>query len=194
MRDPKVPTTEPSKDTVNLTDLKKVAPFATSASGLQSTDDLASSLPFESNPSPNHPTKSFAPKELPLPQPPKAPTPPERLTQKSWADHLGHFSAYMIEWNKYNRIMLNHFEARQAAAEMLMSPVNPHHPMREGGGWLGAKGEGEKGGFKSYLQALTEDERVRMHWTVSCERHKDAVQRLGGLREKVLRAKVLPVA
>ncbi|KAJ9667679.1 hypothetical protein H2201_002214 [Coniosporium apollinis] len=198
MRDPKVSTTafsptEPSKDTVNLTDLKKVAPFTASASGLQSTDDLASSLPFESRPSPNHPSKSFTPKELPLPQPPKAPASPERLTQKSWADHLSQFSTYMIAWNKYNRIMLNHFDARQAAAEMLMSPVNPHHPMREGGGWLGAQGEGEKGGFKSYLQALTEDERVRMHWTVSCEKHKDAVQRLGALREKV-RLKVLPVA
>ncbi|KAJ9640978.1 hypothetical protein H2199_005646 [Coniosporium tulheliwenetii] len=178
MRDPKVSTTafsptEPSKDTVNLTDLKK---------------SLPSLLTFS-----QPPKQIIHAKRTPSASTPESASITRAVDPKSWADHLSQFSTYMIAWNKYNRIMLNHFDARQAAAEMLMSPVNPHHPMREGGGWLGAQGEGEKGGFKSYLQALTEDERVRMHWTVSCEKHKDAVQRLGALREKV-RLKVLPVA
>lgn len=165
-----------------LNELKNVAPFAPSHEGLNGLKtDLASTLPFESRPSPAHPAKPQAPQPLQLPRPPKAPQPPaatERLAQAAWSAYRTHMRAYMAEWNRFNARMLAHFSARQALAERMV----------EGAGWMEAAGETTGGeGVGSYLRGLREDERVRMHWTVSCERHQDAVEGLEAVRARVAR-------
>ena len=52
------------------------------------------------------------------------------------------------------------------------------------GDWMSAQGNA---GYQSYMRGLEEDERVREHWGVSWERHKDVVRRLGEVRERVKR-------
>ncbi len=164
-----------------LGDLRNVAPLAPTNEGLKDLKDLAQTLPFESRPSSHHhPLKTFTPQHLQLPPPPRAPATPARLTQQAWRDYLSHMHAYMAEWNRFNTTMLAHFVARQSAADRM-----------SGAGWLDALGEtaGQQG-YASYLKGLKEDERVRMHWNVSCDRHLQALERHGSLRERVLQGNV----
>jgi hypothetical protein len=37
----------------------------------------------------------------------------------------------------------------------------------------------------SYAQAVKEDERVREHWNVGCERHGEAIKEFEAVRERV---------
>jgi hypothetical protein len=37
----------------------------------------------------------------------------------------------------------------------------------------------------SYAQAVKEDERVREHWNVGCEKHREAVMEFEAVRERV---------
>lgn len=51
---------------------------------------------------------------------------------------------------------------------------------------LEAVGEASTGeGFMSYAQAVKEDERVREHWSVGCEKHVEAVKEFEAVRERV---------
>lgn len=50
--------------------------------------------------------------------------------------------------------------------------------------WLLATGETEKSrGWESYRRALREEEKVRMHLNVACDRHRDAMEAHERLRE-----------
>lgn len=105
-----------------------------------------------------------------------------RLTQSSWTAYLTGMQNYLVAWNAFNRTMLSHFSARQAAVD--------HHMQT---GWLGAAGEPsdpEKMGFEGYMRALREDEMVRAHWNSSCERHREVLERHGRLRDRVRRGGV----
>ncbi|KAK4997964.1 hypothetical protein LTR16_007070, partial [Cryomyces antarcticus] len=179
--------TPDSNLTANLADLAGIAPLApATGAGLKDLADVASTLPFASRASSMHPTHgTFAPQNLELPLPPKAPQPPTKLTKSSWASYLHSTGAYMRAWVTYNGKMVAHFTARQQIVEDLM--------VREGEGWLNAKGElsssvswiggaevdGAIKGFQSYEKAIKEDERVREHWNVSCEKHAKAVETFG---------------
>ncbi|KAK5161630.1 hypothetical protein LTR04_004002 [Oleoguttula sp. CCFEE 6159] len=186
--------TPDSNLTANLADLAGIAPLApATGAGLKDLADVASTLPFASRASSMHPTHgTFAPQNLELPLPPKAPQPPTKLTKSSWASYLHSTGAYMRAWVTYNGKMVAHFTARQQIVEDLM--------VREGEGWLNAKGElsssvswiggaevdGAIKGFQSYEKAIKEDERVREHWNVSCEKHAKAVETFGRSRMSVL--------
>lgn len=53
--------------------------------------------------------------------------------------------------------------------------------------WMSAVGDGnDKWGYKKYMQGVEEDVRVREHWDVSWERHRECVKGLGLMRERVL--------
>lgn len=163
---------------LNLEGLKNVAPLAPSAEGLRNLEDLNTTLPFESRPSnqPAHEISSPPPQPLILPNPPKAPLVPEKLTQTAWERYQAHMGSYMFEWNLFNQKMLDHFVGRQASVEDVLKP-----------NWMGAVGDGtERWGYKKYMQDLDEDSRVREHWDVSWEKHRECMKGLGGVRERLL--------
>ncbi len=171
---------EPDTSNLNLGDLSNVAPFAPSQSGLGDLNDLSTTLPFESRPSLN-PFNIHTPQPLILPSPPKSVTVPANLTQTSWERYLAQMRGYMFEWNAYNTKMLRHFNERQTSNETTMKPD-----------WMSAIGEGnDKWGYKTYMQGIEEDFRVREHWDVSWERHRECMKGLGAMRESVLGSKTI---
>lgn len=159
---------------LGLGDLKDVAPFAPSHEGLGDLNELSSTLPFESRPS-NNAVNLSSREPLALPPPPKAPQVPTNLTQTSWERYIAQMRAYMFEWNAYNTRMLNHFNNRQALVQNTLRPE-----------WMSAVGDGtETWGFKAYMQGVEEDFRVREHWNVSWEKHRQCMKGLNGVRERL---------
>ena len=160
-----------------LIGLKNVAPITPSSDGgLRDLKDLTSTLPFESRASANHPLKPSAPQNLGLPPVPKAPDEPARVTKQLFASYMQAMYAYMALWHKFNSTMVLHFAERGKWCECL-DPT-----------WLTAAGEvTDKPGFDSYLRALQEDEKVRKHWNIACEKHLVALEACAKVREKVSR-------
>lgn len=157
---------------LNLGDLKKVEPFAPSQDGLKNLDELKSTLPFESRPS-IHASPRPTPQVLVPPNPPKAPPIPEKLTQPAHERYMAQMRVYMFEWNSYNTKMLSHFNERQSSVEKTLQP-----------GWMSARSDS----FEKYLQGVEEDFRVREHWELSWEKHRDCMKCLGDVRNKLLSA------
>ena len=157
---------------LNLTDLKKVEPFAPSQNGLENLDEIKSTLPFESRTSTHAGTRP-TPQALVPPNPPKAPQMPEKLTQPAQERYMAQMAVYMLEWNTYNTKMLSHFNERQSSVEKTLKP-----------GWMAARGDS----FEKYLQGVEEDFRVREHWELSWEKHRDCINCLGNVRNKLLSA------
>lgn len=184
---------------VNLDDLSHVAPFKPSETGIGDLSDLNTTLPFESKASPARPSQILTNgtvfsslKALNLPKPPKAVIPPlENVTAEAWARYTTEMSAYMHDWQFFNKKILDHFQARQAQLDMSMMP-----------NWLSALGDGpsvaemggktradasissnQKAGYAAYREWMEEDMRVREWWNVACERHRQAVIDLGRVRE-----------
>ncbi len=185
---------------VSLSDLSKVAPLKPSDTGLGDLKDLNTTLPFESKASPARPSQTVdkgavvsALKALNLPKPPRNVIPPlENVTQEAWARYISEMSAYMHDWNIFNKKMLDHFQARQAQLDLTLTPK-----------WMSALGDGpsgeeisrkiqddpssssqQKAGYAAYRQWMEEDMRVREWWNVACERHQQAVIDLGRVRER----------
>lgn len=150
---------------IYVSDLKNVAPFAPSAEGLKDLNDLSTTLPFESRSS-NRATE-LRPQLLKLPDPPKAPMSPP---QCSWGYFIGQMKVYMLEWNEYNSKMLAHFTERQSNTGNTLS-----------GDWMSSQGDQ---GYQQYMQGVEEDFRVRAHWDVSWEKHRECMKNLGSVREK----------
>lgn len=161
---------------MNLGDLRDVAPFAPGKEGLKNLADLSATLPFESRPSNINVTESaLSPQLLKLPAPPKRIPVPETLTQTSWERYIAQMRAYMFEWNTFNTKMLAHFNERQASVETTLKPE-----------WMSAIGDGtDKWGFLAYMQGVEEDVRVRAHWDVSWEKHRECMRGLGSVRERL---------
>lgn len=114
---------------------------------------------------------------------------------------------YMHEWNLFNRRMLLHFNSRQEAIETGLAPgwisaVGDTNKLRVNGADEDGDGDkseihedadinesddslvpGGKGGFSAYLRGIEEDVKVRKHWEVACELHRECILDLGRLRE-----------
>lgn len=161
------PHTQPPRDNtrLDLGDLKNVAPFVPNQEGIKNLNDLTTALPFDSKPSVVPADPPLSPRKLELPRPPKPPVAPETLTQGSWDRYLAAMRVYMSEWNAYNTKMLAHFNERQTSVESTLT---------------------ENWGFGKYMQGLEEDFRVREHWDVSWERHRECMRALGAVRAKLL--------
>lgn len=149
---------------IYVSDLKNVAPFAPNEKGLQGLGDLTSTLPFESRPS-GKPPVVIKPQLLELPHPPKAPAPPP---QNPWLRYIAQMKAYMLEWNEYNSKMLAHFTERQSNIGNTLT-----------GDWMSSQGSQ---GYLQYMQGVEEDFRVREHWDVSWEKHRECMKILGSVR------------
>ncbi|KAK4569347.1 hypothetical protein LTR86_003109 [Recurvomyces mirabilis] len=172
-----------SKFETNLDDLAHVEPLTRDTNGLDSLAGMSSTLPFQSQPSSTLPTHPQEPQKLQMPPVPKAPEPPHKLTKESWHTFTATFAAYLHAYHAFNTTMVQHFAAREQAANALMY---------SGSAWLEAVGdttrEGEQPmGFASYARCVREDEMVREVWGVGCERHRVAVEEFGKLRERVRR-------
>ena len=168
---PKAPGPD-TDDHLNLNDFHKTAPFApTTNGGLSDLGDLHSTLPFESKAASTLPNAEVHPHRLALPDPPKAPKPPNlhALKKADWDYYIVFVRKYMAEWNMFNQKMLSHFNARQYSVENGL----PSH-------WLESKGET---GYLKYMAWLQEDVRVRAHWDVSFEKHMEAMKTLGESRQ-----------
>lgn len=157
---------------MNLCDLKNVEPFAPSQDGLKNLNELNSTLPFESRPS-NSISSRPTPQTLVPPNPPKAPSIPEKLTQPAQERYMAQMAVYMFEWNNYNTKMLDHFNERQSSVGNMLKP-----------GWMNTRGDC----FEKYLQGVEEDFRVREHWELSWEKHRECMKCLGTIRAKLLSA------
>ncbi|TLD26185.1 Heat shock protein DnaJ [Venturia nashicola] len=156
------------RESLNLNDLKHVTPFGPSGSeGLHGFSDLTGNLPFQSQPS-IHPVRTFEPRELELPAPPKAPTSPltttsARLTETQWREYVAAMSYYM--------------------GKCVFGTGSPSISATQA---LEATGEGSaEPGFLSYLKGLEEDVRVRKHWDIACERHRVVMQEFAKVKEGV---------
>lgn len=150
---------------IYVSDLKNVAPFAPSAEGLQDLNDLTITLPFESKPSDKPPTV-VKPQLLRLPDPPKAPVAPP---QNAWVHYIAQMKAYMLEWNEFNSKMLAHFTERQSNIGNTLT-----------GDWMSSRGSQ---GYQQYMRGVEEDFRVREHWDVSWEKHRECMRNLGAVRD-----------
>ena len=165
---------------LNLGDLKNVAPFAPNQQGIKDLNDLNTTLPFDSKASAKPADSPLSPRKLDIPHPPKPPIAPETLTQNTWDRYLAATLIYMSDWNIYNTKMLAHFNERQTSVDQTLKPQ-----------WLSAVGEGtEKWGFGKYMQGLEEDFRVREHWDVSWERHRECMRAFGAVRGNLIGSSV----
>jgi hypothetical protein len=50
------------------------------------------------------------------------------------------------------------------------------------------EGSGDKGGYGKYMRGVEEDFRVRAHWDVSWEKHRECLRGLGKVRERLLKS------
>lgn len=143
--------------------------------GLDGLSDISSTLPFTSAASTSIPT--FTPQTLALPPLPRAPSTPTKLSRASWSTYCTTFSIYLDKFNKYNATIIAHFASRQElAAKVVKAGIRA----------LEAVGEtSTEQGFMSYAQGVKEDERVREHWNVGCERHGEAIKEFEAVRERV---------
>jgi curved DNA-binding protein CbpA len=169
---------------INLGDLKNVTPFSSSAEGLEGMGDLSGTLPFESVPS-SHPIKTFQPQHLELPAVPKAPgTLPAsiRIREDQWRAYVAAMSFYMGTWYQFNDKMLTHFNTRHASARKFGTGYADQNATK----LLQAMGEGSsEEGLASYIAGLEEDVRVRRHWDVACEKHREAVEAFASVKARV---------
>jgi hypothetical protein len=159
----------------NLEELKNVEPLHSPATGLNSFEDLASNLPFQSKASTILPfSREFSTGKLELPNPPRAPMVPpiasdaKRPSGNSWQSFLVAFTSYMAQWNIFNAKMVNHFIGRQNQVAALPSS------------WLESFGDGS---IEKYKEGLKQDEEVRGWWDVACLKHQHAVEEFQWYKE-----------
>ena len=165
--------TDKDASRLNLSGFKKEVPFAPSQSGLKDLEDLKSTLPFPSAPS-AIPGQSSAPQQLALPAPPRPPNALDKVTQSTFDQYMAYMHAYMAEWSMYNTKMLTHFNTRQNEVENEL-----------GNDWMSSIG---MQGYAKYMRGVEEDFRVRKHWDVSWEKHRECMKALGKVREKAVKA------
>ncbi|KAI9808441.1 MAG: hypothetical protein M1827_007260 [Pycnora praestabilis] len=158
---------------LNLGDLNNVEPLAAGNHGLKDLKDLASTLPFESRPSGNPPDQRSGPQRLELPRVPRAPTippAPTDLNDELISRYFTSMQAYFSEWNIFHKTMLAHFTSRQHQVQNELSPD-----------WILQSPKGNE--YKKYMSWIEEDMRVRQHWDIAWERHREAMKGFGGFRE-----------
>lgn len=185
----------------NLGDVSATLPFESRAKAHVTTKDDIRPRALQL---PNPPKRPKAP--VPIPMAPGS----HKLVlgRDQWNWYVSAMGAYMHEWNTFNRRMLLHFNARQDAIETGLAPgwisaVGDTTRLKINGvdedGNSDQNGAREapvstetdeylvpgsgKGGYSAYLRGIEEDIKVRKHWEVACELHRDCILELGRLRE-----------
>ncbi|KXT16248.1 hypothetical protein AC579_6942 [Pseudocercospora musae] len=162
----------------NLDSLRHTIPLEGGKDGLNELADLSSSLPYASKASSTLPTEGDDPPEVKLPQYPKAPSGPTKLTKASWTEYAQKFANYLLGHHMWNRSMLEHFNRREPQAEACMS---------HGTDWLSASGDTVNGapGFGEYCKAVKQDQKWRTAWQVGCDKHLQNVNDFEQMRSRV---------
>lgn len=200
----------------NMDALNNVTPFANNG-GINDLNDIYATLPFESRANDPNTGRRMAPQrtKTSLPQPPRRPARPGVvpngndprnmvLPKQAWENYEKQMSAYVIEWNKFQRQMLQLLAMRQLGLETGLAPR-----------WIDATGDslrlntkvdeddanapaGENdtdnesdillphnphGGFKAYFNSVDDCMRIVEHWSVALERHRECISQLGELRQ-----------
>ncbi|KAF2458676.1 hypothetical protein BDY21DRAFT_370872 [Lineolata rhizophorae] len=175
-----------------LNDLSNVAPFAPSREGLKDMRDLDSTLPFESragtattngvSAGATEDDDDLTEERQKLPSPPKAPSPPSRLSQQNWQQYLARFQLYATKWHEFNAKIVTHFAARVTDDDKLFGAAAGNSR----GACLAAVGETTSGvGFSAVMRNMRRDEMVRVHWNVASEMHAEALKKFGQVRERM---------
>jgi hypothetical protein len=139
-------------------------------------DDLASTLPYESEASNTHPTKPSTAQKLKVPTLPRAPQLPPRLERIFVDLYFSQFEAYVREYRKASKEMTAHFVARDAEVDEMDNRF-VHH-----------RGEtSKKMGFPSYLAKMREDEVVMETWKLFQETHLTALAQCEEVRNKTMK-------
>jgi hypothetical protein len=218
-------TSEWMSNLFNMNALHNVAPFTSSNSGgIDDLNDIYSTLPFESRPNDPNSGRLMTPqssrKSMSLPQPPKRPMRPPVvpnqndprnmvLPKQSWERYEKQMSAYIVEWNKFQRQMLQLLAVRQLGFETGLAPrwidasgdslrLNTRSNEEDLDSTAAQVGVGDSdaendsdipvphhphGGYKAYVNAVDDYARVLEHWTVAWERHRECILHLGEIRQ-----------
>ena len=210
---PPPPPTMGSEDSeefrASLADIRKVEPFAENVSGIQgkagmglgSFGDLKSHLPFDSKAATplaataaaagSTPTANRR-KTISFPRPPLAPHPPPVLavpglqpSAGAWDKYVSTFREYMVEWNAFNTLYVDHFVARRK--DFVYGPRQPRaaSDVPSPADWIS---EADNGGIDQYLGWLEQDDQVRARWTQACGEHSDNVQQFKRYRDQMRQA------
>ncbi|EPE09890.1 hypothetical protein F503_04985 [Ophiostoma piceae UAMH 11346] len=195
-----------------LADIRKVEPFAENVSGIQgkagmglgSFGDLKSHLPFDSKAAtPLTATTSAASgagstptasrrKTISFPRPPLAPHPPPVLavpglqpSAGAWDKYVSTFRDYMVAWNAFNTLYVDHFVARRK--DFVYGPRQPRAAadVPTPADWIS---EVDNGGIDQYLGWLEQDDQVRARWTQACGEHSNNVQQFKRYRDQMRQA------
>lgn len=216
-------TSEWMNNLFNMNTLHNVAPFTSSNSGgINDMNDIFTTLPFESRPNDPNSGRRMAPqnRKMSLPQPPKRPARPAvvpihndprnmALPKQSWELYERQMSAYVVEWNKFQRQMLQILAVRQLGFETGLAPrwidasgdslrLNTASTEEDADSTAAQTGAGESdadndaetlvphhphGGYKAYFNAVDDYTRVLEHWAVAWERHRECIAQLGDIRQ-----------
>ncbi|KAF2642789.1 hypothetical protein P280DRAFT_468099 [Massarina eburnea CBS 473.64] len=172
---PSATSAEPSSPGLNgLGGLASVEPFLpTTNGGIGVLDDLKAHLPFQSQASNAHPTKSTTAQKLKFPTIPRAPQAPMSLDTTSIEIYFTQMEGYIRHYRKWSAEILNHLAARDVELEDLDD------------NFLRQRGERtQKLGFASYLQKMKEDEAVLETRKIAQELHIKALEQCEGVRNK----------
>ncbi|KAI9713385.1 MAG: hypothetical protein M1828_001419 [Chrysothrix sp. TS-e1954] len=171
---------------LSMSDFRHVAPLTDGTSGgIKNMSDLSASLPFNSQPSSTHPKRLNSdpePFRANIGKAPRIPTPPQTYTDTTWNYYVGQMTTYVKAWNEFNSRVVSYLQDRAVQqAEMEKGPNGGVLSI-----WLGVDSEaGALGGWENYCAGLKDDERVRVYWSSACEKHMEALERHGRMREEV---------
>lgn len=164
-------------------DFKKVEPFTDpQPTGLNSFNDLKTTLPFESQASGQVPlAKPQVAPALDFPAVPVAPRLPPtmavpglRPSNTQWRKYSQDFYNYMEKWETFNEMILTHFATRQFEMQKRRGQF--------GRAWLeGVQGED---GAATYQAELQQDHEIRKQWIRCCDDHQARVREFVTFRDR----------
>ncbi|PSS05305.1 hypothetical protein BD289DRAFT_478200 [Coniella lustricola] len=166
-------------------DIRNIEPFAERASGLDSFNDLNTSLPFPSAASNRIPTRKPVSRtkniQEALPESPKPPNPPPTLavpglkpSALAWKNYVEAFYVYLAEFQGYNTKFIDHFSARRVQVQQKLG--NPS--------WIESR---DGAGLDEYMTWAEEDREVRKKWMDACNEHEMNLRLFAAHRDKMMK-------
>lgn len=165
-----------------MADLKNVAPFAETKTGLNSFSGMKDNLPFESKASETIPLEKVpAAQPLIFPNVPSAPHLPPTMAitgmkpnAASWEKYAQEFESYLRQWDTFNGQVTDHFASRKSQIDGL----------RENKGYVFLHARGD-GNCVEYIKSVQQDNDVRRRWNAACELHEQRLGEFMSFKEKM---------
>lgn len=151
--------------------------FAAPKSNDMGLNGFGDALPFPSEPSKAHPTKSNTAQKLKFPNMPLPPALPTTYDQVFVDLYFSRFESYCKDYMKATKEMTAHFVARDAELAGDLDDRFAHH-----------RGEtSKKLGFASYMARMKEDEQVLETWQVYQQNHLKAMAQCEEVRNRTMK-------